>query len=362
MQLITSSEQLRDEFSRLTNQYDKFYWNVAWAGIGSTEFNELKRHRGKISKIIVGIHFYQTHPSFIETFINDNRVKYIMQPNGTYHPKLYLFYTSDKDWELLVGSSNFTFAAFNNNTEANILISPADIDSDNVLSSAKNLINSNWQLSKIFTQAELANYAIVAKNLRPKLAALSGFRPFSSNSKPFHEIEIININWDEYYRRILNDRFLETRLEALRTFKKLFSSEEHFKNIDVEDRKLIAGLPNKSRHNNFDVGIFGSMRGRGTFANKIIINDYNISKALDQIPNDGQVTERHYKNFIKYFKKTFPGNYIGTSSRLLAMKRPDVFYCLTSKNQIDFCRAFGIRRSDITYESYWGIIIEPIAS
>ena len=57
------------------------------------------------------------------------------------------------------------------------------------------------------------------------------------------------------------------------------------------------------------------MKGGGIFKNKIKENDKNVSKALDQIPLSGQITKRHYDNFIKYFTQTFTGNYIATATR-----------------------------------------------
>lgn len=92
MKLIITATELETEFKRLTRQYKKYYWATAWAGISSTLFSELTTRKDRIEKIIVGIHFYQTHPDFIKTFLDSNKIKFIKQPEGTFHPKLYLFY------------------------------------------------------------------------------------------------------------------------------------------------------------------------------------------------------------------------------------------------------------------------------
>ena len=102
------------------------------------------------------------------------------------------------------------------------------------------------------------------------------------------------------------------------------------------------------------------MNGSGRFYNRINENDINISNALDQIPLKGQITKTHYDDYIKNFKKTFSGNFIGTSSRLLAMKRPDTFVCVDSKNRVKLCKKFGITQSGMDYERYWTDIIERI--
>ena len=69
MRLITTATELEKEFRRLTKQYEHFYWATAWASSGSKLFNDLLTNKDKIQKIVVGIHFYQTHPDFIEAFL-----------------------------------------------------------------------------------------------------------------------------------------------------------------------------------------------------------------------------------------------------------------------------------------------------
>lgn len=362
MKLIISSIELQNEFTRLSKKYKKYYWNTAWAGVGSKNFETLISNQNKIEKIVVGIHFYQTHPDFIHSFLHNNKVKYVMQPNGTFHPKIYLFYNSDNDWEIIVGSSNFTNPAFSSNTEANILISQNDNNSEDTLKSAFSLINTNWDEAKTFNIKELEKYKILWENLKPKLSSLSGFNDSSNKKiKPIHQVAIISLSWKDFYKNVSKEEHFKNRLKAIDIIQNLFNSTNHFKNISDEDRKLIAGMPNKSKlGKDIDWGIFGSMKGSGIFKNKIINNDENISLALDQIPLSGDITRFQYESFLKHFKKAFSGNYIATSTRLLAMKRPDVFYCLTSKNQKKFCKDFGIPYSSINYDTYWENVIEVI--
>ena len=73
------------------------------------------------------------------------------------------------------------------------------------------------------------------------------------------------------------------------------------------------------------------MRGNGKFNKQIGENNIEISNALDEIPLFGQITKNHFNKFIVHFINVFPGKNLITASRLLAMKRPDVFVCLSSK-------------------------------
>ncbi len=134
-----------------------------------------------------------------------------------------------------------------------------------------------------------------------------------------------------------------------------------FNDLADEERKFIAGIPNKLPvDEDVDWGYFGSMKGSGIYQNRIIENDENISNALDEIPLYGQITKTHYLRFLNHYKKTFDGNYLGTATRLLAMKRPDTFVCLDSKNRSALCKDFKVVLLGLDYERYWDEIIERI--
>jgi hypothetical protein len=148
---------------------------------------------------------------------------------------------------------------------------------------------------------------------------------------------------------------------VLEISKELFFRTTRFADLTAEERKFIAGAPNKLEvKGSEDWGYFGSMKGRGDFNRNIILNDLNISKALDQIPLFGKITRQQYRNFIRFFSKTFPGNYIATATRLLCMKRPDTFVCFDSKNRSRLCKDFRIVQSNMDYDRYWDDIVERI--
>ena len=106
------------------------------------------------------------------------------------------------------------------------------------------------------------------------------------------------------------------------------------------------------------------MKGNGLFKEQINLNNPNISSALDKIPLHTTVTEEDYLNFIDSFKLSFTDdqNRLATATRLLAMKRPDYFICLDSKNKKQFCSDFGLRAQDITLENYWDDVVSKILS
>jgi hypothetical protein len=370
MKLITDQTNLEKEFLRLTKKYQSFYWATAWAGINSKPFEDLKTKEHKIKKVVVGIHFYQTHPDFIQRFLKNKNVHYILQPEGTFHPKIYLFTNSESDWELLVGSGNFTNGAFITNREATVLLSCKDDTSKEIYGQAKRFIEQAWIEGKTFTDKELEKYRTTWKNQRPKINSLSGrYGSAKRKSKPIHEVAIINKTWTEFIAQVVNevDHGVERRLRVIQIAHNLFTSVQHFDQLQDEERKFIAGIPNKLNiEGAVDWGYFGSMKGAGIFKNKILTNAPNISKALDQIPLAGQITRKHYESFIRYYHQIFldtrleTANNLATASRLLAMKRPDIFVCYDVENKANLSKDFGIVQTDMNYDRYWDDIIERI--
>ena len=362
MKIITTPGKLENEFLKLLDEYSNYYWTTAWASSKSKPFEKLVKNQKRINQIIVGIHFYQTHPEFIETFLDNENVKFIEQPQGTFHPKLFLFHNNDKDWKLIIGSANFTKSAFTQNTEISTLITPQDLNSNKVLESAFTFIKKTWNEAKYFTIDDLENYRTIWKNQKPKLNSLSGnYGNITKKiSKPIHLSSIMNMKWEDFIENVKNAEYhsLKSRIGVLETSKKLFKKSNSYSDLNDDERKFIAGLPNKLIvEDGIDWAYFGSMRGNGIFSNRIGNNEIEISNALDEIPLFGQITKTHYNRFLIHFRKVFSGNNLITASRLLAMKRPDTFVCLSSKNKSSLCKNFGIIQSGLDYERYWNDII-----
>ena len=366
MKLIIKSKELEKEFERLMDQYNKYYWATAWANPNSILFDKLRKNKEKIQKIVIGIHFYQTHPNFIQEFIHNSKIHFIQQPEGTFHPKIYLFANGKKNWELIIGSANFTNSAFSKNTEANVLLSNKDENPDDSYINAIKLIKKSWAEGETFSEEDLENYRRAWEKHQPKIKSLSGlYGSKKAKPKPIYKVSILNKSWAEFMEAIRDKDLhrIKKRLNVIEIVRNLFSRSSHFNKLSTDERKFIAGISNRlftDEDEDVDWGFFGSMEGAGGFKKRIIENDYNISKALDEIPLAGQITKSHYIKFIDQYKKTFSGNYLATATRLLAMKRPDIFVCFDSKNKSALCKDFGIVQSGLDYERYWNDIIMRI--
>src|SRR4051794_32526205 len=74
MELITSNEGLRSKFSSLLKNHKHVSLVVAWASTNFGCCGQLTSAQRKIKRMIVGLHFCQTGPDFIQHFIADKRV------------------------------------------------------------------------------------------------------------------------------------------------------------------------------------------------------------------------------------------------------------------------------------------------
>jgi hypothetical protein len=173
---------------------------------------------------------------------------------------------------------------------------------------------------------------------------------------------VLTMSWAAFINGVRHDAFysVENRLKVIQMARNGFAKHAHFSDMTPDEQKCIAGVPNALNADGVDCGLFGSMKGAGVFRNRINVNDATVSRALDAIPLFGELTRAHYDEFLLHYQMTFQRNFIATATRLLAMKRPDTFVCLDSKNRSKLCKAFGIPQTGMTYDRYWQQIVLQI--
>jgi hypothetical protein len=333
---------------------------VAWASSGNSVFDLIQEHSSRISHAVIGTHFYQTHPDVIDAFQGKLNVRFVLQPNGVFHPKLYLFRSDDR-WDALVGSANLTSGALSANSETMLLIGGAVDGSTSLLYEIVSLIDGYFKIAKPLTKEEAAAYREIWNHKQPALRRLIGQYGSTNTRKPLTDSSVMSMVWDQYFNRVQKDPHhgSENRCELLATVANAFAELHPFSSMPLAMRKTIAGLPNDQEQR---WGWFGSMQGAGYYHQAVNNNNQHISQALDEIPLWGVVTRAQYEKYIDEFLKAFPNGRhgVGTASRLLALKRPDQFVCLDSKNQRGLCEDFGIVRNGMNYDRYWDEIIERI--
>lgn len=369
MKILTTAGDIGEELVRLIRAYSACQIAVAWAGVGFAAFDLLVKHHSKIERMVAGTHFYQTHPQFIEAFLHHPGVRFVLNPDGVFHPKVYLFETDGGEWECLVGSPNLTSGGVGGNDELALLVSSDDHDAEATLTGVKDTIAGYWEKAKRLTHDEFRAYHEAWQRKQAALRSVQGRfgNPDREDDRgrTTLDVPILRMTWADYYERVrtekdhsAHDHSMEGRLKVIRAVGRLFAGHRRFQDIDLEGRLRIAGLATGE-------GVhylwFGSMRGAGKFWQAVNNNDENLSLALDAIPSGGEVSRAMYLRFIERYRKAFPDGRdgISTATRLLAMKRPDTFICLDARNKEGLCDAFGISRG-VSYEVYWDSIIERV--
>ena len=107
MELILDDKILCKRFNNLCKKYSHYMWAVAWAGkVANFDLAKiLADNAHKIDKILVGLHFYQTDPTFIECFKDNRQVRYYKKSDGIFHSKVYLFCRAVKRRDLHLQNS-----------------------------------------------------------------------------------------------------------------------------------------------------------------------------------------------------------------------------------------------------------------
>jgi len=349
MKLISKSTELSKEFKRLMRSYNQFYWIVAWADYDFEMSKLLVANKSKIKQLVVGLHFYATHPSFLQTFYSHPGVRFLLQNQGTYHPKLYLFKNNDKDWEIMIGSGNYTKSAFINNTEVSVLISSNDKSINETYSDAMKFIQEQWKNAKVINEEYISKYK---KNKSKVIQSIPNY-PITGISKPLFEKD-----WKEYLVELNQDIYLDKRIHLLDWARMKFNESSSFDKIELKTRKSIAGFGPGEK--GIEIGCFGTTRAVGRFMKIVIEKPKIISNALSKIPKYGRVTKEHYYNFIKIFEVISPNNELACATRLLCLCRPDYFVNFNRENRDAICRTLKIKTSNLNYETYWDLVIQPI--
>lgn len=371
MRVLTSAAEINGELIRLIRQCSSCQVAVAWASVGFKAFELLAKNAKKIERMIVGTHFYQTHPKFIEMFRTHPHVRFLMNTDSLFHPKVYFFDKPGEGWECVIGSPNFTNGALGPNDEMAVLVTSQDDSADEAAKAVKTSIADYWtrDQAKSLSLSDLEAYREAWRRKQPALKNLRGkfgnpaVEEAHDKGKVPLDVPILRQTWGKYYERVQAEEpsafghSMTQRLKVVQTAKRLFSEHEHFNQIDLNGRRKIAGLMIEDGVN---YRFFGHMKN-GMFESAIKNNDKNLSLALDLIPPVGSISREMYFEYIEQYKKAFPkGRHgIATATRLLAMKRPDTFLCFDQLNKKGLCTAFGISRN-VSYEKYWDSIIERI--
>lgn len=357
MKFIEKDTELRSSFKSLITQYNRCCICVAWASQDSEVMELLDEYHSKVKKMIVGLDFCQTDYKFIVDHLSNSAIRYFTDEHkGVFHPKMYLFYDDDKHWRAIVGSANLTYNGFSVNQEACMIVGDEDNGSKATFQAMLDFVNKLWERSSKLTAEDMANYkAKHHEQLKANKSANIGFKPWL-----LKKAIIDNMTWDEYISKLKNkhnefSESVEIRLKLLKRSQSLFASVKQFNSLSDPDRACIAGFKRYfiDNHDNIDCFFFGYTT-RVTYFTKSIKNRDKLSKAIDVIPLEGEITSYMYEDYCSYFDGH---NSIACPTRLLAIKRPDVFVSINNMNKKWLCNDFGISPYKLNLKNYWDLII-----
>jgi len=116
---------------------------------------------------------------------------------------------------------------------------------------------------------------------------------------------------------------------------------------------------------NFDVEWFASTKSAKGFHQMVADLPGSFDEALSHIPLEGDVSEEHYQQFVVSYLLAFNAGddkpTLAPATRLLAMRRPDIFTPINNARLDSLCSALGITKlNNRDFERYWQDIVQTI--
>ncbi|MCG7554672.1 hypothetical protein [Pseudoalteromonas sp. Of11M-6] len=159
---------------------------------------------------------------------------------------------------------------------------------------------------------------------------------------------------------------LDEQLKLIEYLKSMRSTP--LKDMIKEDRLAFSGKHAANLDTSvyqFDVEWFASTKSAKGFHQLLDDLPGAFDEALATIPAEGDVTLEHYQSFMVGYLSAFAGNEekptLAPATRLLAMRRPDVFTPITSSKLDALCQALGVAKlNNRDFERYWTDVVSTI--
>ena len=357
MKLLNTPEMICDTLCELLEGCQKISFAVAWATHRHHFFELLCQQAYKIQLGVVGLHFYQTSPEFLEKFSQYEAVGFILSSSGVFHPKAYVF-EFESDYAVVLGSANMTAGALHTNQEL-CMYWRAD-KSDPTIKELFATMDGYQASCAELDEEWLAIYrekAHAQQRTLLKISAIEDLEILSEVSSDFEDNFEDQMSWQTFRELVQQDAYegYDQRIRLLDLCQNLLS-QKPFDQLEKEQRKLVAGI--KNTEIKFQ-GWFGSLQGSGCMLSIVNENPRCIAQALEYIPAQGVITQAQFLQYIDTIRSGFTGAarqpQIPSFSRFLAMKRPDFFVSVNSKNNQKLRKQFNLNQV-LTVKNYWELI------
>ena len=330
---ILDKSSFASEFERCCNQYSSLKIASAWCGDPShiLPYSYLTSSDTKLKvEIIMGVSFNQSHPDAVQFFLtNGIDVRIFKVEINLFHPKFYLFKDKNK-FALFVGSSNFTYSGFYNNTEINSL---TEGEKSEQIEYVENL----------FQQWKSDNYSFIPsqKWLDQYTKTYTQQRNTERNNRlttPRDNEESISIsnwltqaNWKLFYQKVITGLSEKERdefgysavLDAAKINLPLPWGLTIFD--EIENRRIIGGIGKYGWLGHVAAsGTFRQFMANGSSAKKSVAVSAINNICAFMVPLDMGLLAKELNKLTKI------GPTIKVWSRILTILRPDVFCTVAS--------------------------------
>ena len=340
--LIFENKYLKKELIDCIEKYENIYIAVAWAKYQSNDVSKkLEEYKSKIKQLIVGVEKEITDPEFLLNFMD--KIKIIKQNDGLFHPKIYLFINKDESrWSLFIGSANLTYNALHKNSEAMVCLTEKNSSSEVLTLIKKQFINYENKAIEVND-----NFINTYQNLYKKRKKVKEAKTYYGN---YILDNLFELSWENYSFMVKNrnNDWYKDRIKLLKIANKYISNLDA---INEDTFKYLLGL--KKYNEGINWHHFGHMR----ISKKINYDELKgyVKTALNYINSSGEIQKIDYDNYMRIMLN-IDGIGISIATRFLALKRPDIFFCVTGENIHQFIRDFNYKHKDT--ESYWKMVNE----
>ena len=352
--IIAEADVLFEAFEGICQWADQIDLCFAWASSGQGQGRHWKAlHLDKVYRAVIGTAFAQTEPRALEVLDEKrDRLRLMINSEGTFHPKVIIGRRGERA-RAIVGSANFTTAAYTTNTELSMFLEGLTKDAE--FGSIQTFIDEQWTLGTPLSTDWLDEYRLVWEAARRKKIVVPGA------TLEISSISSLSMSWDAYVR-LINAQQNRSLADGnkVRVFgshpsyfheideaAKIFRKAPVFADISKSDRQFLMGMGRSS-------GFIGTMRAAG-YA-KEIVNEApaKVGAALDLVPLDGPLTRGLIEEVLKKLTK-LKGVKVGVASRLLAVKRPDVFVSVNNGSKPKLARLIQGKRIE-TVKQYLALL------
>lgn len=329
--VLTDADTLFERLEALFNWAESVDICYAWTcSTGGTGRHWKAMNLAKVRRAVIGTSFARTEPAAIVALNGrPDRLKLIIKSDGTFHPKVIIGRKGDLR-RAIVGSANFTRGAFTTNTELSIELDGTKSDAE--LKHIQKFINDRWDDGEVLDDDWLVDYKALWERERKRKVMVPG-APLEITS-----LTSLEMTWQEYVELIRKQEgrltknfkikisaaegsyFWEIGMAAT-----MFQKAPQFSDLSLDERTFLMGEGEST-------GLLGSMGGAGWAMELVQRYPEKIGYGLDQLPLDGPVTAALALNVMTALTGLH-GVSVGVASRLMTIKRPDLFISVNNGSE-----------------------------